>query len=29
MAQCCAIKGNMAESSRKRKTKVTLNVGKG
>ena len=29
MAQCCAIKENMAESSTKRKQKVTLNVGKG
>jgi len=29
MAQCCAIKGKMAESSTKRKQKVTLNVGKG
>jgi len=29
MAQCCAIKGNMAESSTKRQEKVTLNVGKG
>ena len=29
MAQCYAIKGNMAESSTKRKQKVTLDVGKG
>jgi len=29
MAQCCARKGNMAESSTKRQNKVTLNVGKG
>jgi len=29
MAQCYAIKGNMAESSTKRQQKVTLNVGKG
>jgi len=29
MAQCCARKGNMAESSRKRQHKVTLNAAKG
>jgi len=29
MAQCCVRRGNMAESSRKRQHKVTLNVGKG
>jgi len=29
MAQCCARKGNMAESSRKRKPTTTLNVAKG
>ena len=29
MAQCCAIKGNMAESSTKRKQKVTLNIVRG